>query len=89
MAFLMSIVESFLSLATSFILNTMINEIIMSTINIVIRIIDIMSIIFDEKLFIIFIRFGVTYLIVSAPSIENGVIVSRHILPLRLYFMFV
>ena len=67
----------------------MVNEIIMSTINIVIKFIDIMSIIFGEKLFIIFIRYGVTYFMARAPRIENGVIVSRHILPLRLYFIFV
>ena len=41
MAFLMSIVESFLSLATSFSLNTIIKEIIISTIKIVIKNIDI------------------------------------------------
>ena len=56
-------------------------------INKVIKIIDIIKIVFSDNLFMFVIKNGVANFVASTPRIENGVIVSKQILPFMLNFI--
>ena len=48
---------------------------------------DIIKIVFSDNLFMFVIKNGVANFIASTPRIENGVIVSKQILPFMLNFI--